>query len=141
MPRGSLPSFLRLARRARTLPARERALALRALWYLILADSTLRRKERLPPVPPRTRSGGHLITPNECADAIRRAARVWPRASCLARALAGQRLLGGMAATVVIGVRRDATTLGAHAWLECDGSLVIGGAESDAYVRLEQPRR
>ena len=139
MPEGSLRSFLQLARSAYALPARERRLALRALWYVILFDCGLRVTRRVPKMPPRTHAMHRAITASECAHAVRRAGRLWPRASCLARALAGQRLLGDPSATVAIGVRRDATALRAHAWLEHNGTAVIGGRESDAYARLGRP--
>jgi hypothetical protein len=131
--------LLRLARSACALTARERGLALRALWYLILVDGGLRRTQRVPDVLPQPRGTNRTVTVSECADAVRRAARLWPRATCLSRALAGQRLLGDASATVAIGVRRDATALRAHAWLESNGAAVIGGGESDAYARLGRP--
>lgn len=59
----------------------------------------------------------------EAADrAVRRVARI-TRSRCLARSLVLQRLLArqGIAAEVRIGVRKDAGTLAAHAWVEVAG--------------------
>jgi hypothetical protein len=60
-----------------------------------------------------------------------------PMATCLTQALATQVLLGwqGHAARLRIGVARsDVGQFQAHAWVECQGRVVIGGA--DAPVRF-----
>jgi hypothetical protein len=66
-------------------------------------------------------------------------ARMIPAASCLTRALAAQILLRneGLVGTLRIGVAR-APGLGfkAHAWLECDGWVVVGGDEMGNYAPL-----
>src|SRR5437867_7825368 len=91
---------------------RDRAQALRALGWLIAARtalrissySTLRRAiDRLPI----RRSVAAPMTAIECEQAVRRAARVLPSASCLARAVAGACLLrrDGRDSTLTIGVR------------------------------------
>lgn len=74
-------------------------------------------------------------------SAVVRAAPYVPGASCLTRALATQFLLArsGHRSTIRIGVRKEADgTLGAHAWLVCDGTLVLGGTEQQlaGYVPL-----
>lgn len=126
------------------LERRDRARALRALAWLVAAEtavrtlpfSTLSRwMERVPP----GRSTTESLTPSECGVAISRAARVFPAARCLARALAASCLLrrAGRVATLSLGVGFNADRrFAAHAWLECDGVVVTGGEVSDRYVPL-----
>jgi hypothetical protein len=67
------------------------------------------------------------------AWAVRSAGRWVPRATCLTQALAAQFLLArrGRRVSVQIGVgRSEANRFEAHAWLECDGAVVIGGGDS-----------
>ena len=62
---------------------------------------------------------------------VRNAARVVPGASCLTQALAAQFLLAraGHASNIHIGVAKDdAGHVIAHAWLVCDGRVVVGGS-------------
>ncbi len=69
------------------------------------------------------------MTPAECEQAVRRALRVLPSASCLAQAIAAACLLrrDGRSSTLTIGVRFDAAhRFHAHAWLESDGIIVTG---------------
>lgn len=64
------------------------------------------------------------------ADAIERAGRHVPHARCLSRALAGSVIFArhGHDATLRIGVRRPGEDgFEAHAWLECEGEVVVGG--------------
>lgn len=71
--------------------------------------------------------------------AIQKAAVLVPRSTCLVRALAGQALLGefGRNSTLHLGVNKDRTgKFMAHAWLEHDGHIIIGGAEAGNYVPL-----
>ena len=75
--------------------------------------------------------GGDTGT-QEIVWAVRLAGRYVPRASCLVLALATQVLLGrhGHAGQVHIGVALDAPNgFRAHAWVECQGQVLIGGAE------------
>jgi hypothetical protein len=62
------------------------------------------------------------------------------RATCLTQALAAQLLLArrGQPAVLRIGVAKDATgKLEAHAWVECQGQIVVGGpAEHVARYQL-----
>jgi hypothetical protein len=119
------------------LGGRERREALRALGWLTLARaavrvwpySTIRRgidrvaPRRIPAAP---------MTPADCERALRRAVRVLPDASCLARAIAAACLLRreGCDSTLTIGVRFDsAHRFHAHAWLESEGFIVTGGYE------------
>jgi hypothetical protein len=54
------------------------------------------------------------------------------RANCLRQALVAWWLLGrrGVATNLVIGVRKDEQGFAAHAWVELDGDIVLGGADS-----------
>src|SRR3989442_1559102 len=74
------------------------------------------------------------------AWAIERVSRVVPGTrSCLAQALAAQVLLArrGQEACVRIGVARDADgPLHAHAWVESEGRIVVGGAERPGFSPL-----
>ena len=84
-----------------------------------------------------------MLTPSHKEDrfplerepwALQIASRYVPRATCLTRALAGQVLLGlsGTSASVRIGVAKTGTRqLEAHAWLESQGNVLIGGADAD----------
>jgi hypothetical protein len=70
--------------------------------------------------------------------AINTAARMVPRATCLVRALAAQRLLAshGHVSELRIGVASSAATgFEAHAWVECAGTVLIGRTETQ-YARL-----
>jgi hypothetical protein len=68
------------------------------------------------------------------------AGRFVPGASnCLVRALATQTLLGrfGHRSDLRIGVRKAGDGgIAAHAWLECDGAVVVGDFELDHYIPL-----
>ena len=73
--------------------------------------------------------------------AVRTAARAVPGAVCLAQALAMQRMLAkrGHPSKVELGVAKSGECLEAHAWLVCDGEIVIGGEEAAQFVPLEAP--
>ena len=127
------------------LAPRDRGRAVRALGWLLLASAALRilpfatvRRwmERVPPA----RSARASLSGPECALAIARATVVFPRARCLARALAASGLLrrAGRASTLHLGAGFDGDRrFEAHAWLECDGLLVTGGDVADRYVSFE----
>lgn len=76
------------------------------------------------------------------AWAIGAAAPVVPRRSCLRDALAADVMLArrGFQPTLRFGIRKPQghrLTLDAHAWLECDGSIVAGRLETlDEYLVL-----
>ena len=78
--------------------------------------------------PPRRNHTGP--TPQQVAWAVQLASRYVPRATCLPQALTTQILLSwhGHASHLHIGVA-VAQKFESHAWVECDGSVVIGGAE------------
>jgi hypothetical protein len=138
-----------LTRRVRTLaalPKAERELLLRALTLLWLCRLAL----WLLPFPVVTRWAdrsrvvpAHAETETrQLVHAIRTASRFVPYATCLVRALAGARLFteGGQCARVVIGTRKRAEVLEAHAWLESGGQVVLGNVtDLRSYHPLGQP--
>jgi hypothetical protein len=70
---------------------------------------------------------------NRVAWAVTETSRYVPRATCLTQALAARVLLvrKGYPAEVRFGLARDETgRLEAHAWVESDDDIVIGGADS-----------
>ena len=86
-------------------------------------------------------------TVSRIAWAVSAVARRLPsRTTCLVEALAAEAMLRrrGFAPTLRIGVREpgsDATLLEAHAWVECAGSVVIGGRANLAdYAVFSEPR-
>lgn len=72
------------------------------------------------------------------AWAIRTAARRLPGTSCLASALALQRMLsaGGLDSELHIGVARNDGDFAAHAWLTHRGEILVGEEEHEDYTRL-----
>ena len=70
---------------------------------------------------------------NQVIWSVERVSRIVPAATCLVQAIAAQILLSqlGQAAELRIGVARDASgEFQAHAWLEYEGQVVIGGSKS-----------
>jgi Transglutaminase-like superfamily len=93
---------------------------------------------RLATAPPLLRPGEGAST-DEIARAVARASRYVPRASCLTQALATQALLRwrGIPAHLHIGVAKAAEgRLEAHAWVESQGRIVIGGSALGRYTPL-----
>lgn len=73
------------------------------------------------------------VTVARIAWAVQVTSRIIPKATCLTQALAAQFLLvrQGHPADLRIGVAKNsAGQLEAHAWVESDGQIVIGGVES-----------
>lgn len=71
--------------------------------------------------------------------AVTRAARMVPQASCLTQALTMQILLGrrGYASRMHIGVaKNESGGFQAHAWVECGGRIVVGGATLGQWTPL-----
>ena len=71
--------------------------------------------------------------------AVKAVSRFVPLATCLTQALALQWLLSrsGHTSRVHLGARRDAAgKFEAHAWVECEDRVVIGGPEAHEYVPL-----
>jgi hypothetical protein len=131
---------MRWFQRWRELPADDRRLLREALaesWFVTLA---LR-------VRPLAALRGNLAAESRDADlvkmawAVRAAARVVPGAACLAQAVAMQRMLArrGRQSNVELGVAKNHEGLEAHAWLVCDGEIVIGAEQAGAFVPLGAP--
>jgi hypothetical protein len=124
------------------LPTHKRMLILRStmlvgairvgLWLLPL--QTLRRA-----LQPLRRVGVNAQPRSSIADVtwgITRASQLVPRSTCLTQALAAQALLAreGLPSRLRIGFARDeAGVLRGHAWLECEGQVVVGGYELERY--------
>ena len=126
---------MRLISDAARLTRAERALALQAGVWLMLSRVALRLcsfavvRRALAGVPSRARSS-RSATPAACARATDRAARLLPSSTCLARAIATAALLRrhGYASTLGLQVAvTDARSLDAHATLEVDGAVIVGG--------------
>ena len=131
MGRRRLEQFLRL-------PPADRALFVRsvlilgtarvALWLLPLKSARRLLARMARPIsasPP---------SPERIAWAISRAERVVPRATCLPQALAAESLLywADHPSVLRIGVvKTDEGRLVAHAWVECEGRIVVGELRDD----------
>jgi hypothetical protein len=72
------------------------------------------------------------------AWAVRAAVRALPGTTCLPAALAMQRLLSasGHACELHVGVAKRGDALEAHAWVVCNGEVLVGEHERDEYTRL-----
>lgn len=122
-PRGRALSGTALLRRD--------ARCLAALVVMRLALSTVgynRIRARMPAAAPSPEA--HFYA-RQLARRIERLARLVPRASCLTQALALRYLLAraGKACEIHVGVRRDAAgAFAAHAWVTCNGRIVLGAA-------------
>jgi hypothetical protein len=96
--------------------------------------------DRLARVSPRHRLAHP--SPERIAWAVTQASRAVPGAACLTQALAARVLLErrGHAAQVRVGVMRAAGSgLLAHAWVESEGHIVLGGTDLGRYIPLSEP--
>ncbi len=86
------------------------------------------------------RDQNNSLPPERIAWAIRVASRYLPgTGNCLVQALATQAMLArrGHPARIRIGVAKDeGGQLKAHAWVECEGKIVIGGRGASQYAAL-----
>jgi len=100
-----------------------------ALWFL--PARTLRRAPR-----PASRNPQPALS--QLAWAVNASTRLIPRSTCLVRALAAQRLLArhGYPSTLHLGVARAPNGLDAHAWLECQGAILLGAPAPGRYTPL-----
>lgn len=80
------------------------------------------------------------VVPSEVAWSVNAAARLVPGSTCLVRALAVRILLAraGIPSLVYVGVRRTATGIDAHAWLECQEEMCMGARDRDTYAALSR---
>lgn len=105
-----------------------------ALW--LMPFRTVRRLVTRAAARPRT---ARTCGPDRIAWAVRGASRYVPRATCLTQALAAEWLLArnGHPARLHIGVARDRHgEFAAHAWIECDGRVLVGAAGRSRYKPL-----
>ncbi|MFO1086730.1 MAG: lasso peptide biosynthesis B2 protein [Reyranellaceae bacterium] len=120
------------------LPGRDRRLLLHALVTLIGVRVALRfvPLDRLRHPAGRTRRCARPA--DRVAWAVRAASRRLPGTTCLASALAAQRLLSreGHVCELTIGVARNDRGFAAHAWVVCEGAILVGGEESGGYAPL-----
>jgi hypothetical protein len=120
------------------LPGTDRLLLLRAVAALMLVRLGLRvlSVERLRAWAARRGSG--RVPADRLAWAVRIARRRLPGTSCLAAALALQRMLSadGHESELHIGVARTGGDFAAHAWLTHDGEILVGEEEHEDYTRL-----
>ncbi len=148
-----LRKFLRL-------PAAQHALLMKAavlLWGVrlglwLLPFRTLQRLLAwwIGPSPGNAREAAHLSHFPTCqpADlptidgivwAVTVASRYVPKATCFTQALAVHALLqrGGHPTQIHIGVAKsDESQVEAHAWVECQGRVVVGGSDTARYAPL-----
>jgi hypothetical protein len=78
-------------------------------------------------------------SPDMTAWAVAVASRYGPGSTCLVRALATQELLAqqGLSSDLHIGVSKgDTSPFDAHAWVEMNGRVVIGGPRMENYTKL-----
>jgi hypothetical protein len=117
-----------------------RALVLVAAFRLALWTLPARR---VLAAAPRRRRAYAGVSPERMAWLVRAAARRVPDASCLTRALAARWLLAehALESTLHFGHRRDERgAFAAHAWLEHDGRVLVGGEEDlDRYHPFDAP--
>lgn len=123
----------------RRFPPADRKLAFAAIVLLTAVSVALRimslqRVTRLIKISNIARPIHNAVLPRQVAWAVQLASRYMPRATCLPQAVTTQLLLSwhGHSSRLHIGVAL-AQKFEAHAWVECEGSVVIGGTE-----RLDQ---
>jgi hypothetical protein len=131
-----------------SLPAKERYILVKAFFLLIIIRLSLwllpfrtlqNTLERLFHSP--TTSHEPSLPSEKFSWAVVAISPYVPSATCLAQALTLQALLSkeGIHSDLRIGVARDdGTGITAHAWLEIDGKVIIGGQERDRYTRLKR---
>lgn len=129
------------------LPAAERRLLLAAAGLLaavrvglwVLPFRSVHGAIRARGASPRRSTGHGAPPPARIVWAVEVAARRVPRATCLVRALAAQALLArhGHPSQLRLGVTRgEGRAFEAHAWLEANGQILIGGGAEGRYVPL-----
>ena len=132
---------MRILRKFAGYSALERRLVVKA-WFTLVAVRILlwvapyRWIEARLMKPPAARPAD--VPPADLARAVTRASKLVPFATCLTQALAGGFLIrrAGRNAVIHFGVARGDAGFKAHAWLESDGGILIGGSEAAAYLPL-----
>ena len=140
-----LKSGVQRARKFGRLSARERLLVVRVIALLVLVRIALWklpfcRVQRLAAWAGKRVSYRSKPTAEQLASLVSVGSEYVPRASCLTQALVAQAVLSryGYEPILKIGVARDANSgFEAHAWIECDGEVVIGRVGTlDQYTPL-----
>jgi hypothetical protein len=120
------------------LPARDRFLLVQAVSVLVAVTVGLRlfSIDRLRAWARRAGTGTTPI--DRIAWSVRVASRVLPGITCLASAFALQRLLSaqGHVSELHIGVARQAEEFAAHAWLACEGRILVGEEQHEDFTSL-----
>ena len=130
---------MRRLKRCRELTAEEQILLLRVVITVIAARVSL---WLLPVEAARkitTRSASmRAESVNQVVWAVRAASRFVPGASCLTQAIAAQAILArsGIASQVEIGVSKNESRFQAHAWVVCQGKIVLGERQIEHYNSL-----
>lgn len=119
------------------------ALLLLGLIRLGLRFLSFRRLQAILAVIGRPVMPGQQVSVYRLIWAVTAASGLMPSVKCLARALAAQTLLRrqGYEAELRLGVAKVGSSLVAHAWVESQGRVVMGGVGSSVkrYQRLEIP--
>jgi transglutaminase superfamily protein len=130
-----LTRFIRLSKPDRWLVVQ--ALAATVIVRLSLSWFTLRTIEHLA-----VRFGwrnNQSISAHRIVWAVRSAARFVPRSTCLIRAMVARALLirHGYRPLLMIGVsKNECERFSAHAWVTCEGEVLIGSDEVANYTTL-----
>jgi hypothetical protein len=139
-------------REFRSLPVPERQVVIHAFFLLsiirlgmwLVPFRTLQRTfDRVFPCPEsvtgKSLSSETILSAKKASSKVREVSRYVPSATCLVQALALQAMLSreGIPSDLAIGVARDEkSAFIAHAWLEINGTVIIGGEEQNRYTRL-----
>lgn len=125
----------------------EAAIALVAARVMVALVPMGRLVKGLSHADPPQAGPGSAVTgaPSAVAWAVGRATRLLPWTStCLMRGLAGQWMLArrGIASTLHFGVAKAGEgAMAAHAWLEAEGAIILGGEEAAGFAAIAGLRR
>lgn len=132
-------AFLALARADRllALEAFSTLAAVRVALHLVAIERLRAWAGRVAPgTSPVEKSAGKSV--ERIAWAVGAASRLLPRTSCLASAFALQRVLSkeGHESDLHIGVAKQGEKFSAHAWLACEGRILVGEVEHGRFTQL-----
>lgn len=132
---------MRKLKRFARLTMEERLILIRALLVVGVARATLWLLpiEAVRKAVARAAAGTAGHSRERIVWAVTVASRYLPRATCLTQALAAQALLArsGYPSQVEIGVTKDESRrFHAHAWVVCQGQVVLGGQQVERYNPL-----
>ncbi|MGJ0396998.1 MAG: lasso peptide biosynthesis B2 protein [Methylocystis sp.] len=122
----------------RRLTLRDWRLFVQALATLAVCRARLRHQDFASARAWASRKGRGAAPINRLVWSIEAASKRMKGTTCLAKALALQRLLAqnGHDSELRIGVDKSEARLTAHAWLVCRGQVLVGGAEIGAHRLL-----